>query len=153
MRVGRRHVLHASVVIAVLVQLGFASAFLADASQTNRSYDALVAHRVPVTAHILGCASLGTTSRSLRNPARICRVSYSYQGASFTAFLPYGQPTTFFVDPNDTGMRMSEVSFDKGPEETTGDIVIAGLLFFGALSVTVVHLLHLRRRKTARQAR
>jgi hypothetical protein len=43
-------------------------------------------------------------------------------------------------------MRMSEVAFDKGPEETTGDIVIAALLVLGAVTVTVVHQVHLRRR-------
>ena len=39
--VRRRHVLHAGVIIAVLLQLGFAAAFFVrNTNQTNRTYDA-----------------------------------------------------------------------------------------------------------------
>jgi hypothetical protein len=138
-------VLHVGVLIAVLLQLGFAAAFLVDASQTNRAYDALSAHRVPVSAHTLGCAFVGSVGRSGHYAGHVCRVGYTYQGQQFTAYIPYGQDETFYVDPNDTSLRMSKTSFDKGPEETTGDLVIAALLLSGAVTVTVLHQIHLRR--------
>ena len=132
-------------VIAVLLQLGFAAAFLVDASQTNRTYDALSAHRVTVSAHTLGCAFVGRVGSSGSYTGHVCRVGYSYQGQQFTAYIPYGQDETFYVDPVDTSLRMSKTSFDKGPEETTGDIVIAALLLSGAVIVTVLHQVHMRR--------
>jgi hypothetical protein len=133
------------VVVAVLLQLGFAAAFLLDASQTNRTYDALSAHRVTVTAHTLGCAFVGSVGRSGNYSGHVCRVGFGYQGQQFTAYIPFGQNETFYVDPVDTSMRMSKASFDKGPEETTGDIVIAALLLAGAVIVTVLHQRHIRR--------
>ncbi len=91
MRIGRRHVVHVSVLVAVLVQLGFASAFLVDAAQTNRTYDALAARHVALTGRV-----------------------------------------------------------NKGPEETDGDLVLAGLPLAGAVLVTVVRVAHLRRRHSRR---
>jgi len=133
------------VVIAVLLQLGFAAAFLVDARQTNRTYDALSAHRVAVAAHMLGCAFVGRVGSSGSYTGHVCRVGYSYRGQPFTAYIPYGQNETFYLDPLDTSLRMSKVSFEKGPEETTGDIVIATLLLSGAFVVAVLHQLHIRR--------
>lgn len=145
MRVRRRHVLHIGVVLAVLPQLGFATAFLVDAHETNKTYDALAGHRVTLTAHTLGCAFVGRPARTLTYTGHICRVSYSYQGQEFISYIPFGQTETFYVDPLNTALRMNKVSFDKGPEETTGDIVIAVLLLLGALIVTTLHQIHLRR--------
>jgi len=133
------------VIVAVLLQLGFAAAFLVDASQTNRTYDALSAHRVTAPAHTIGCAFVGTVGRSGNYSGHVCQVGYSYRGQQFTAYIPYGQDETFYVDPIDTSLRMSKVSFDKGPEETTGDMVIAAWLLSGAVIVTVLHQLHIRR--------
>jgi hypothetical protein len=133
------------VVVAVLLQLGFAAAFLVDAGQTNRTYDALSAHRVAVAAHTLGCAFVGSVGRSGNYSGHVCQVGFSYRDQQFTAYIPYGQNETFYVDPLDSSVRMSEVSFDKGPEETTGDIVIAALLVAGAVMVTVLHQIHIRR--------
>ena len=49
---------------------------------------------------------------------RICRVDYRYPGQAFTAVIPYGESTTFFVDPRITSYRMNQVNFEKGPEAT-----------------------------------
>jgi hypothetical protein len=130
------------VVVAVVVQLGFAVAFLVDADQTNRVYDALAGHRVAITGQVRGCAEVVTTRGG---GTRFCRVGYDYQGQQFSALLPSGQTTTVYVDPDDPSMRMNKVAFDKGSEETTGDLVLAGVLVLGAISVTAVHVVHLRR--------
>jgi hypothetical protein len=147
MRIGHRHVLHGSVLIAVLVQLGFATAFLVDAAQTNRTYDALAAHHVALTGRVLGCAAVTTLRGS---GTRFCRVGYRYHDREFTAVIPARQTTTLYVDPGDTSVRMNKSSFDKGPEERDGDLVLAGLLLGGAALVTVVHVAHLRRRHARR---
>jgi hypothetical protein len=147
MRIGRRHVVHVSVLVAVVVQLGFASAFLVDAAQTNRTYDALAAHHVALAGRVRGCASVPTVRGF---GSRFCRVGYRYDDQQFTAVIPAGKTTTLYVDPNDTSLRMNESSFDKGPEETDGDLVLAGLLLAGAVLVTVVHVVHLRRRHARR---
>jgi hypothetical protein len=146
MRVHRRHVLHVGVIVAVVLQLGFAGAFFVDASQTNRAYDALAAHRVALTARTIGCVFVGSISRTGNYSGHVCRVAYSYQGQQFTAVIGSNQTRTFYVDPHDTALRMNKASFDNGPDETTGDLVIAALLLFGALTVTVLHQVHVRRR-------
>jgi hypothetical protein len=138
------------VIIAVLLQLGFAAAFFVDANQTNRTYDALAAHRVVVMSHRIGCAYVGRPGRFGVNSGNVCEVGYSYRGEQFTAYIPFAQPGTFYVDPDNPAMRMSEVAFDKGPEQSTGDIVIAVLLVLGAVTVTAVHQVHLRRRSRYR---
>jgi hypothetical protein len=150
MRVRRRHVLHVGVILAVVLQLAFAGAFLADASQTNRAYDALAAHRVTVTARTVGCVFVGSISRSGNYSGHVCRVAYSYQGQQFSAVIGFNQTRTFYVDPLDTALRMNMASFDNGPDETTGDLIIAALLLFGALTVTVLHQIHVRRRPPGR---
>ncbi len=130
---------HTSVLVAVLVQLGFAAAFLVDASQTNRVYDALATHRVAITGHVRGCADVVTRGGF---GTRFCQVGYTYQGRQFDALLPARQSTTFYVDPDDDSLRMSKVTFETGPQETNGDFVLAGLLVLGATLVTVIHRAH-----------
>jgi hypothetical protein len=142
-------VLHVGVVLAVVLQVGFAAAFLVDARQTNRTYDALAAHHVTITATVLGCAFAGR-NRFGGYTGHICRVGYDYQGQHFTAYIPFGQTPTFYIDPRDTSLRMSRVSFEKGPEETIGDIAIAAVLVVGAVAVTVFHLVHTHRRSRRR---
>jgi hypothetical protein len=149
MGIRRRHLLHSAVSIVVLVQLGFAAAFLADATQTNRTYHALAARHVAVNGHVQGCAWIGGQRGVLDH---MCRVDYSFRGAEFSALIPYGQPSTYFVDPQNVSVRMSKVHFEGGPEETTFDIVFALLLVAGASVVTTVHLVHLRRKRGARTA-
>jgi hypothetical protein len=148
MHVGRHHVVHGFVVIVVLIQLGFAIAFLVDAAETNTTYDALANHRVAVQGRTVGCAVI-VTGRSQNYTARLCRIDYRYSGHSFTAVIPYGQTATFFIDPLNTSYRMNEVNFEKGPEATVGDLVFASVSFFGALAVTVVHLEHLHQRRSS----
>jgi hypothetical protein len=150
MRIGRRHVVNGFVVLAVLVQLGFAIAFLVDAAETNTTYDALAAHRVAVRGQTVGCVVV-VTGRQQNYSSRLCRVDYRYGGHTFTAVTPYGQTTTFFVDPLNTSYRMNEVNFEKGPEATIGDVVFASVSVFGALAVTAVHLDHLRTRRVGRR--
>jgi len=148
-RIRRPHVLHGFVVLAVLVQLGFAAAFLVDAAETNTTYDALANHRVAVHGQQVACSAI-VGGRLRYVMAVICRVDYTYAGVSYTAEIPRGEPATFYVDPVNTAYRMNEVSFEKGPTETVGDLVIASLLVFGALAVTIVHLEHLRARRHGR---
>jgi hypothetical protein len=149
MRVGRRRVVHWFVVLVVLIQLGFAVAFLVDAAETNRTYDALASHRVAVHGHSVGCVLI-VTGRFATNNAQICRVDYSYSGQDFTAVIPYGETTTFLVDPLNTSYRMNEANFEKGPTTTVGDLVFASVAVFGALAVTAVHLEHLREMRSRR---
>ncbi len=138
------------VVLVVLVQLGFVVAFLVDAADTNTTYDALAGHRVAVRGHSIGCVVI-VTGRFSSSTAQICRVVYGNSGQSFTAVIPYGETTTFFVDPRNTSYRMDEVSFEKGPEATTGDLVFAAVSGFGALAVTAVHLEHRRDERAPRR--
>ena len=133
---------------AVLIQLAFAIAFLVDAAETNRTYDALSSHRVAVRGHSVGCVVI-VTGRYAGSYARVCRIDYQYSGQAFTAVIPYGETTTFFVDPQNTSYRMNEVNFEKGPETTVGDLVFASVLGFGALALTIVHLEHLRDRRSS----
>jgi Na+/proline symporter len=146
MRLSRRHAVHGFVWIAVLIQLGFAIAFLVDAAETNSTYDVLASHRVAVRAHSVGCATI-MTGRNLFG-RRLCRVDYAYSGETFTAVIPFGETATFFVDPQNTSYRMNEVNFEKGPQAITGDLVFVFVLLFGALAVTIVHLEHLRDKRS-----
>jgi hypothetical protein len=83
---------------------------------------------------------------------RLCRVNYQYGGQTFTAVIPYGETTTFFVDPKNTSYRMNQVNFEKRPEAINGDLVFASVLIFSAVAVTVVHLEHLRDKRVLRSA-
>jgi hypothetical protein len=150
-RIGRHHAVHGFVIAAVLIQLGFAIAFLVDANQTNATYDALVNHRVAVQGRSVGCVVIASGGRNLNYSPRICRIDYQYSGQAFTAVIPYGQAETFLVDPLNTSYRMNEVNFEKGAEATVGDIVFASVSLFGAVAVTVVHLEHLRQKRSHRR--
>jgi hypothetical protein len=55
---------HGFVVLVVLVQLGFAIAFLVDAARTNNTYDALVSHRVAVRGHAVECVTIAPVASS-----------------------------------------------------------------------------------------
>jgi hypothetical protein len=80
----------------------------------------------------------------------MCRVDYRFRGSDFSALIPYGQSSTFFVDPGNVAVRMSKVHCDGGPEETTFDTVLAMVLLAGASMVTTVHVVRLRRLRTTR---
>jgi hypothetical protein len=147
----RRHALHVGVVAAVLVQLSFAGVFLADATMANGTYDALAAHRVAVRASVAGC-SLVATGRFSNSGARICYLDASYHGYRFSSYLPSYESPVFYVDPTDPAEHMSKVTFDRGPEEITGDEVMAGALLAGATAVTVVHQVHLARARRRRRS-
>ena len=147
MAITRRHVLHSSVALVVVVLVGLAIGFLVDASQTNRTYDALAAHHVTVAARQVGCAYTGRTTNSNQNSSVLmCRVSYGYKGQSFSNLVPYQKHYAFLVDPQNTTFRMSSVTFAGGPEAIIGDLVFAILCLVGAGLVTTVHLVHQRRR-------
>ena len=145
MDVQRHHIVLSGAVIAMVVMLGFAAAFIADASKTSRTYDALAAHRVRLAGRQLGCAAMSTTRR-LGNTV-LCRVAYDYRGVSFTEVVGRGQPEDAYVDPAQPTMHMTAVDFDGGPEESTGDLVLAGLLFAGAVAIGIGHELHRHRRR------
>jgi hypothetical protein len=147
-RIRRHHVLHSFVSIALLAQLGFASAFVIDATQTNNLYDALNARHVTVTGQVLGCAVVQT-----RYSTPVCRVEYRYEDSEFSALVSPSGSMAYVVDPEDTSIRMSKVSFDGGPEATTVDLVLAIVLFAGAATTATLHLFHLRRRSSRRRSR
>jgi hypothetical protein len=141
-------VLHSSVLIVVLVQLGFAAALLFDAAGTNRSYDALQASHVALRGQVRACTfNTGRTNAY----GRVCRVFYSYRGTTFSEYIGANRPTTVFVDPQNASIRMTKVDFDGGPEATTTDVVIGALLILGAVTVSAVHLAHIQRRRRRRQ--
>jgi hypothetical protein len=149
MRIRRRHVLHSAVSIVVLVQLGFAAAFSVDAAQANGTYDALAAHHVVLQGRVGGCASV-TGGMFNGTIARACRVHYRYGKTSFSALIPVGQSTAYYLDPTNTSIRMREVNF-KGRDSHVGvDIALAGALLVGALAVTTAHLWNLHRTRTSR---
>ena len=141
-------VLHGFVAVVVVIQLGFATAFLVDAARTNATYEALVADHATVEGRIVGCFVVGT-SRTGLSAARVCRAQYSYGGVTYSAEIPAGQTTMFVVDPRNAADRMDVADFDKGPEETTGDVALAAGLLASAAAVVVVHVAHLRRRRLA----
>jgi hypothetical protein len=149
-RVRKHHVIFGGAAIAVIVQLAFAGGFLVDAAQTNGPYDALSAHRVPVTGRILGCAYAGGYTRGFPS-GHVCRLAYDYKDHTFTMLLAYGANRTAYVDPENPSIRMSKVDFDGGPSEIVFDLVIASSLLAGAILVAVLHETHrVRRRKRAR---
>jgi uncharacterized membrane protein YidH (DUF202 family) len=141
MKIGKHHVQFSTALILVVVQLSLAGAFLADAAQTNGSYDALAGHRVAVSGQLLGCAY---TSR--RSAGHVCRFNYNYQGVSFSFLLSYGEQSTAYVDPANPSIRMPEVNFDSGPTTIVGDLVIASCLIAGAILTAALHAVHRRRR-------
>lgn len=138
------HIVHSVVVLVVLVQLGFASAFLVDAIETSGPYDALAAHRVPVTAHLVGCFPV--TNR-YSYVSLTCRVTYKYDGQQFQAWIPRTEGMVFYVDPLDTSYRMNHTVFVNATTNIDGDRALAIALFIGAALVTVVHQFHLYKRR------
>jgi hypothetical protein len=147
----RRGAIHVGVLLAVVVQLGFAAAFFADAANTSHIQDALNAHRVSVTAKTAGCFMVYTGR--FNNGTQVCHVSYRYRGESFGAVIPYNQSRTFYVDPLDPALHMNKLVYDSGSTEQTGDVIFGALLLFGAALVTAVHQLHMHRRRKRRLAR
>ena len=140
MKLRRIHILRSAAAVGVVVQLGFAAAFLGDALMVNQTYDAVAAHRVEVTAQTTGCFYV-------RRGPSTCDVTYSFAGHGFIAVIPATSSKQFYVDSVNTRYRMNASTFAHGPVEITGDIVIAVLLVLGAAAVTVAHQLHLRRRR------
>lgn len=138
----RIHIFHSAAVVGVADLLGFAAALVGDALMVNQAYDAVAARRVEVTAQTTGCF-YG------RRGANVCDVTYSFAGHDFTAVIPATWPKQFYVDSLNTRYRKNASTFARGPAEITGDIVVAVLLFLGALVVAVAHQLHLRRRRRA----
>jgi len=146
------HVLHSTVVLAVLVQLGFAAAFLVDKHSSDHAYSQLAANHVRVPAQVQSCGRVTTAYRGGTSQLS-CRVTYSYAGKQYYAVIPEAQPKAFYVDPQDPSNRMNVGYFEGGPTAHTADTVFASLLIFGAALVTGVHLLHLRRRRRWRGRR
>lgn len=133
--------------IAIGVMLGFAAAFLTDASNTNRAYDALLTHRVALSGHELGCAWVASDRTSQAPTVQLCRFASTYHDHFLSWVVGAGVPHVLYVDPNDTAVHMTQATFNNGPVETTGDIVIGALLVAGATYVAVLHELHRRHRR------
>ena len=74
-RIRLRHVVHSLVVLAVLTQLVFAGLFLADVLRTSATYDGLVAHRVPVTGHLVECFNFTGAHEELSTTTAMPRTS------------------------------------------------------------------------------
>jgi hypothetical protein len=146
MKLRKHHVVLSTALVLVVVQLGLAGAFLADAAQTNDAYDALASHRVSVPGQLLGCFF-----PTRRMSSHVCQFDYDYQGSSFSFLLPDGARSTAYVDPIDPSIRMPAINFQGGPTAIVGDLVIASCLIVGAILVAVLHAVH-RRRKNSRNA-
>ena len=100
MAIRRHHVLHTGVIVAVLLQLGFAAVFLVDAVTANATYDALAAHHVTVPTQVEGCSSV-TYGRYSSYGHRMCYVDATYRGYQFSVYIPASQSCVFYVDPAD----------------------------------------------------
>jgi hypothetical protein len=149
MRIRPIHLLHSTVLLVVAVMLGFAGAFFADAAGTNRTYEALAAHRVAVPAHVVYCN--GRPGMTRTRTGYWCSVRYSYADNNYSGTLPWADPKVELVDPRDPQYRMSEAIFRHGPVAITGDLIFGSLLLFGACAVTGTHQYHLYlRRRHAR---
>lgn len=141
-----RNVVHCAVLLAVAVQVGFAVAFLLDAHWAETAYSALAAHHVRVPAQTARCGQFLTSTRP-NTYKHACLVTYSFQGKKYSDVMPYNQPRAFYIDPLNPSDRMSVGNFAHGPTGRTADIVFASLLLSGAVLVTIVHQMHLRRRR------
>jgi hypothetical protein len=139
------HLLHSAAALAVATQLAFASLFLVDCLQTSASYDALAANRVPVLAHRVAC--YGPSVNHFQGYFVNCLVAYRYRGQQFHAWSNKNWGLTYYVDPRNTAFRMSKVTYDNATTNINSDVVFSVLLFLGAALVTVVHQLHLYRRR------
>jgi hypothetical protein len=142
--VQKHHVVLSGAAIIVVVMLGFATAFIVDAANTNRTYDALAGHRVQLSGHVLGC-SIFRSSRGGSN--RLCRIGFDFEGYRFTEVIGSNLSQAAYVDPGNPALHMSKVDFDGGPEERTVDLTLAALLIAGAFGVGILHELHRRRRR------
>jgi hypothetical protein len=130
------------VALAVLTQLVFAGLFLGDLLTTSATYDELVAHHVPVTAH---CLNIVTYSR--RVYFNSCYDTYEYRGQEFHAVTGKSSSLVFYVDPLNTSYRMNKTAFDQANGEIETETTLVVLLLLGAVVTTSVHQLHLHRRR------
>jgi hypothetical protein len=140
------HVIHSVALLAVVTQLVFAGLFLADTLQTSANYDALSAHRVPVEAHRMICFGLSATKVSAGYFIN-CFVTYQFRDQHFHAVIGYNWSLTFYVDPDNTTIRMAKTTYDNATVNINTDIAFAVLLLLGAALVTILHQLHLHRRR------
>jgi hypothetical protein len=151
-KVRPRHVVHSLAVLVVLTQLAFAGLFLADVVTTSATYDGLVAHRVPVTAHLVGCFNIVAFPASAEKAFYDnCYVTYKYRGQEFHAWIDKSWSLVFYVDPLNTSYRMNRTIFNNATENIDSDILFIVLLLLGAIAVTTVHQLHLYRRRRHRR--
>jgi hypothetical protein len=70
------HVVHGTIVLAVLACLGFGVAFLADAAGTNRAYDALAAHHQVIKPHLDYCSHSFSRQAGPHQSWYTCNVTY-----------------------------------------------------------------------------
>jgi hypothetical protein len=148
MGIQRHHVILTSAWLVVVVFAGLGIAFMVTASQTNRTYNALTAHHVTVSARVQGCAYAGGTSNSNQTPYHLmCRVDYGYKGLRFNNLVPAQQHYVFLVDPENTSVRMSETNFKRGPEAIAGSITFGIVFLVLAVGVAIVHLRYIARRR------
>ena len=148
--VRKHHIILGAALIVVTALLVLAGGLFVDAAQTNDSYDALSAHRVPVTGRLLGCAYAGGTDTRGQPTAHVCRFAYDYRGDAFTMILPFGERGIAYVDPVNVSVRMSKVDFEGGPRAIDVDLVIASLLLVGAVLIMTFHEFYRRRRRRRR---
>lgn len=149
MRIRLRHVVHSLVVLAVLAQVASAGLFLADVLRTSATYDGLVAHRVPVTGHIVECFNFTLQREELYYDN--CYATYRFGHQEFHAWIDKSWGLVFYVDPLNTSYRMNKATFDSATENIDSDILFIVLLLLGAIAVTAVHQLHMYRRRKRRR--
>lgn len=75
------HIIHSTVVLAVLVQLAVGPAFLVDKHNSDRACSELAADHVRVAARVLSCGRYLTSTRP-NTYQSLCRVTYSFRGGT-----------------------------------------------------------------------
>jgi hypothetical protein len=136
-------------VLAVLIQLTFAGLFLADVLRTSATYNGLVAHRVPVTAHLVGCFNI--VGRPEKGYYDNCYDTYQYQGQEFHGWTDKSWSLVFYVDPLNTSYRMNKTIFDNATVNIDSDNVFIVLLLLGAILTAAIHQRHLYRERKWRR--
>lgn len=134
-----------------MLLLGFGALFVADALSVNDTYRALSKARVAVTENARHCFFLPGSSLASRygpsfGPPNTCDVGYVYGGKEFQSIVPVTWSKVFYVDPRDPRIRANATIFNRTRTELRFDVIVAGLLFAGALTVSIVHQVHYRRR-------
>jgi hypothetical protein len=155
---GHWRIVHSSIVLGVLVLIGFGTAFAVDAASVNDTYNDLRSRHVvlqPATSDCFYQRTLNLNPNPRQAPnapvPNACELGFAYEGHTYSAFITIDEPTELLVDPKNPSVSMMEGKYDGGSINVNGDIVGSSILFGLAVAITAVHQLHLHRRRQARR--